>query len=170
MADAPVYEFTTTAEDRAVSLYQDILVLPIPLDVRTVFGTGGTFRVHCELNGYRTQRGLIPDGNGQHLIWLGRDLAKAAGIQLNQTVHVRLWPADPNAVNLPPELEAALEQDEAAATRFRTFTPGRQRGLCKYISDAKTEPTRIKRSLEICHKLRTYTLYGDLEQQRKAGR
>ena len=41
------------------------------------------------------------------------------------------------------------------------MTPGRQRGLAYYITSAKTTDTRLKRALEIAHKLRTHTLYGD---------
>jgi hypothetical protein len=37
-----------------------------------------------------------------------------------------------------------------------------QRSIASYVTSAKRQETRIKRALELAHKLKTYTLYGDL--------
>ena len=54
-----------------------------------------------------------------------------------------------------------LDQDDAARARWDTFTVGRRRSLLIYITGAKTEPTRIKRSLDLARMIRTHNLYGD---------
>ena len=66
---------------------------------------------------------------------------------------------------LVPVSIAALDQDDAARARWDTFTPGRQRSLLVYITGAKTEPTRIKRALDLAQKIRTHSLYGDLQKK-----
>lgn len=164
---ADVHVFHTEVQEQGNAFYERMHVLPVPAEISAAFGKAGTVRCHTELNGYAVDRCLIPNGMGGHYIWLGRDHLRAIGAQTGSTVHVRLWAADPHAVVLPPEFEAALEQDEAAAQRFYAFTPGKQRGLASYITQAKTEATRIKRSLDICQKLRDYQLYGDLNPDKR---
>jgi uncharacterized protein YdeI (YjbR/CyaY-like superfamily) len=61
----------------------------------------------------------------------------------------------------------ALEQDEEAAARFYAMTRGRQRSLASYVTSAKREETRVKRAVELAHKLRTRTLYGDLHPEKR---
>ncbi|MEM8488954.1 MAG: YdeI/OmpD-associated family protein, partial [Bacteroidota bacterium] len=74
---------------------------------------------------------------------------------------------DPDHVELGEELEEVLAMDEEAAARFYSFTPGKRRGLAHHVNSAKREATRIKRALEIAHKVRTYTLYDDLQRRAK---
>ena len=49
----------------------------------------------------------------------------------------------------------------SAAARFASLTPGRQRSLAYYVDSAKRDATRIRRALDLAHKLKTHTLYGD---------
>ena len=62
---------------------------------------------------------------------------------------------------IPAELDAALAQDDEARERWASFTPGRQRSLAIYVAEAKRPASREKRALDLAHKLRTFTLYGD---------
>ncbi|MEO0973902.1 MAG: YdeI/OmpD-associated family protein, partial [Pseudomonadota bacterium] len=56
---------------------------------------------------------------------------------------------------------AVLAEDEEAATRFETFTPGKQRSLAHHVTSAKRTETRERRAYELARKIRTYTLHGD---------
>ena len=92
----------------------------------------------------------------------GIQIMKELGIVLGDELMISLDPdPDPDFVELGEEFTEVLELDEEAAARFFSFTPGKQRGLATYVNNAKREETRIKRALEIAHKLKTYTLYGD---------
>lgn len=95
---------------------------------------------------------------------------KAAGIGLKTPVVAEFKPDPaPAKLDLPPEFQAVLNQDAAARARWDTFTVGRRRSLLIYLTSAKTEPTRIKRSLDLARMIRTHTLYGDkLKRQRPA--
>jgi hypothetical protein len=135
--------------------------LPLPDDVAAAYEAAGVRRLIATLNGHAFRRAVQGREGGRCLI-VGLPILRAIGAAYGDAVAVELRPdPDPGAVDLGPEFEAALDQDEAAAARFYAMTPGRQRSLAYYVTSAKREETRIKRALELAHKLRTHTLYGD---------
>ncbi len=151
--DAPVLR----AEHGMINHY-----LPIPDEVTDAFRAAGVRRVLATLNGRRYRRALTGSGDGGSRLVVGAALLRDIGARLNDMVHVVLEAdPEPDAVDLPEELAAALETDEDAARRFNAMTPGMQRSLSLYVSTAKREETRIRRALELARKLRTNTLHAD---------
>ena len=140
--------------------------LPLPHDTARPFLEGGTRRVIATLNGRRVDRGIQGGKTDAPYLVLGLAILREIGAVVGDVVIVELEPhPNPNAIELGEEFEAALAMDEEAAERFFAMTPGRQRGLAYYITSAKRVETRIKRALEITRKLRTVTLYGDLQKR-----
>ena len=122
----------------------------------------GSRRVIITLNGKTYRRAIQNRKDGEFFILFGIQIMKELGIVLGDELMISLDPdPDPDFVELGEEFTEVLELDEEAAARFFSFTPGKQRGLATYVNNAKREETRIKRALEIAHKLKTYTLYGD---------
>lgn len=135
-------------------------IVPLPAEVEDALA--GVRIVVGTLNGVLFRRAVHGRGDGRPHLRFGRKALGEAKAAYGDTVEVELWASpDPDAVHLPPELTAALEQDPEAAARFDTFTPGRRRSLGIYVEEAKRPETRIKRALELAHKIRTHTLYGD---------
>lgn len=135
--------------------------VPLPAEVDDALGDARI--VVGTLGGVPFRRTVHGRGDGAPHLVFGRKALADAGLAYGATAEVELEPAsDPEAVHLPPELEAALAQDPEAAARFVSFTPGRQRSLGVYVDEAKRPATREKRALELAHKIRTHTLYGDL--------
>ena len=119
-------------------------------------------------NGTPVSRGIIRNRHGERFLYLSRDLLRDIGAGAGDTVEVEVRPDPaPERVDLGEELAAALEQDEEAAARWATFTPGLQRSMASYVTSAKRVETRIKRALELARKLRTHTLYGDLHPEQR---
>lgn len=58
-----------------------------------------------------------------------------------------------------------MNQDEAVASKFNAMTPGRQRSLMIYITQAKTADTRLKRAMEMGRKLVTNSLYSQRKSE-----
>jgi len=56
-----------------------------------------------------------------------------------------IGPARKKRLALPPELKAALQQNEATNKKFSELTPGRQRDYVEYISSAKRAETKRSR-------------------------
>ncbi|MEL6616906.1 MAG: YdeI/OmpD-associated family protein [Bacteroidota bacterium] len=136
--------------------------LPVPPEVAEALREAGTRRVVGTLNGHPFRRALHGIGNGEYQFLIGKKALQEAGAAYGETVEVVVMPdPDPDHVEVPPELEAALSMDDEARARWEGFTPGRQRSMAIYVTQAKRPATREKRALELAHKMRTYTLYGD---------
>jgi uncharacterized protein YdeI (YjbR/CyaY-like superfamily) len=56
-----------------------------------------------------------------------------------------IGPARKKRLALPPELKAALQQNEATNKKFSELTPGRRRDYAEYISSAKRAETKRSR-------------------------
>lgn len=141
--------------------------VPLPDEIADALQAEGVRRLDCTLNGLPVRRAIQRRRDGPRYLLLSQSLLREIGARFGDTVTVGLRP-DPNPehIELGEELEAALDQDAAAAERFYGMTPGRQRSLASYVTSAKRTGTRIKRALELAHKLRTHTLYGDLHGER----
>ncbi len=142
--------------------------LPLPADVADALDAAGVRRLVGTMNGAPVSRGIIRNRHGERFLYLSRDLLRALRADVGDLVEVEVRPDPaPLQIDLGEELAAALEQDDEAAARWATFTPGRQRSMASYVTSAKREETRIKRALELAHRLRTYTLYGDLHPEKR---
>ena len=133
--------------------------VPIPPDVFEAIGAPRI--VVGQIEGVRFRRAVQARRANPHIA-LGRAVLREMGLGDGATAHVEIAAApDPDAVHLPAELVEALRQDPEAAERFTSFTPGKQRSLALHVSGARRPETRERRALEIAHKTRTHTLYGD---------
>ena len=134
--------------------------VPVPAEVDDALA--GARIVVGTLGAVPFRRAIHGRANGTPHLRFGRAALRQAGVGYGDTAVVEMRPApDPDAVHLPPELVAALEQDPEAAARFATFTPGRQRSLGVHVDQAKRPATRERRALDIARKTRTHTLHGD---------
>ena len=134
----------------------------VPLPAEVDGALGGARIVVGTLGAVPFRRAVHGRGDGRPHLRFGKAVLRRAGLGYGDTALVELRPApDPDAVHLPAELVAALEQDPEAAARFASFTPGRQRSLGTHVDQAKRPETRERRALDVVHKTRTHTLYGD---------
>ena len=136
--------------------------VPIPMDIADELRDAGIRRVIVELNGREYRRAIMGRKDGERYVVVSKEMMREIEAAYGDTVLVDLRPdPDPDRVELCEELVATLDQDKKAGERFYGKTPGMQRSLNLYVSGAKRTETRIKRALELAHKLRTNTLYGD---------
>ena len=136
--------------------------LTIPPEVADDFASRDVRRVIASFNGKEYRRAINGRKDGEKLLILGNSILRDLKLKMGDRVKVILRDdPNPDEIELGEEFEEVLEQDDEAAARWATFTPGKQRGLCYYINSGKRVETRIKRALEIAEKIRTHTLYGD---------
>ncbi|GIT90202.1 hypothetical protein JANAI62_03150 [Jannaschia pagri] len=81
-------------------------------------------------------------------LWAGKAFLDASGLQPGEVVSVRLRPADPNVVEVPPELSIALRAADKTSA-WEALSPGKRRGLLHRIETAKRPATRDKRIAEV---------------------
>lgn len=137
-------------------------ILPVPEAVAARFKAARVTRLVGTVNGQPIRRALQSDGDGGHFLLFGQDALAELGLRRGSRVAVELKPdPKPATIELPEEFAAALATDDAARTRWATFTPGLQRSLMHWVTSAKQEPTRIRRALELARKIRTRTLHSD---------
>ena len=141
-------------------------VLPVPDKVAAAWKKAKIRRLVGTINGHPIKRALMNHADGGSFLIVSRETIRLAGIssRIDARLEFRPDPA-PDRLDLPEEFRVALNQDNAAWERWETFTIGRRRSLISYITSAKTEPTRIKRSVELVWKIGTHSLYGDLRQK-----
>jgi hypothetical protein len=136
--------------------------LPVPDDIAETFKASGVRRLIATINGHTCKRALQSHADGGSFLIVGMELLKTCGLKTGSTALVTLSPDPaPDGLDMPDAFALVLEQDEAALERWNTFPIGRQRSLLHFITSAKQEATRIKRSWELAEKIRTHTLYGD---------
>ncbi len=142
-------------------------VLPVPDKIAMTWKNAGIRRLIGTINGHPIKRALMGHADGGSFLIVSRSTIKTAGISFRTSADMEFRPDPaPHQLDMPEELRLALDQDDAARERWATFTLGRQRSLVSYITSAKTEATRIRRAVELATRIRTHSLYGDL--QRKA--
>ena len=161
MPNHPTYEFIAPLLKAETGFLKQHYA-PVPTDIAEEVIGEHSRRVIVTIKEKTVRRAIQNSKNGEYFIMFGLPLMKELGVVLGDEFAIELVPdPDPNYVELGAEFSEVLELDEAAAERFFSFTPGKQRGLALHVNSAKREETRIKRALEIAHKLKTYTLYGD---------
>ena len=143
-------------------------ILPVPDEIAAAWKKARVRRLTGTINGHTINRALMNHAGGGSFFIVNRDFMREAGISLKTPAVLAFKPDPaPDRLDMPEEFRLALDQDNAARARWDTFTPGRRRSLLVYITGAKTEPTRIKRALDLAQKIRTHSLYGDLLKKKR---
>lgn len=122
-----------------------------PHDVKELFGKRGEVRVKTLINGVAADRALMPTKSGYHILVLGGDLRKKAGIERpGDMVKVELWlDPEPNRIDIPEALAETLDFIPEMKAAWDKLMPGMKRNMCYWVGSAKTEPTRAKRIAEL---------------------
>ena len=118
--------------------------LKLPFDAKARFGKARA-PVRGTVNGtpFRTTVAVY---GGLYLIGFNKELRGKAGIELGDEVAVELERDDePRVVEVPPQLSAALGEDDRAQAVFDALSFTHRREYADWISGAKREETRERR-------------------------
>jgi hypothetical protein len=116
----------------------------VPLDVPTLVG-GRRPPVRATVNGFQFRTTLAPYGDDWYL-GFNRKVREEAGIAAGDAVAVELERDDePREVEVPPDLAAALEADEAASAAFERLSYTHRKQYVDWVDEAKREETRRRR-------------------------
>lgn len=117
-------------------------VLRLPADVLAQLG--GAKRVEGEFNDHPVNLAITtaPVIDGAFL-WAGKSLQTRIGLSVGQTVEVRLRAADPNHVDTPDDVLAALYA-AGKSTEWDALSAGKRRGILYQIETAKRAETHVK--------------------------
>jgi hypothetical protein len=119
--------------------------IEVPPEVVEALGSGRKPPVRVTINGY-TYRSSVATVSGAFMIGVSNDVRRAAGVAAGEDVDVELeLDTEPRVVQVPDDLAAALDADEAARTAFDRLTYSNKRRIVMLVDDAKTLETRQRR-------------------------
>lgn len=145
-------------------------LIPVPDEAAAEWKKAKVRRLVGTVNGHPVKRALQNHADGGSFLLVGRPMMTEIGLTVKSIARLELSPdPTPDELDLPEEWLAVLAQDDAARQRWDGFTVGLKRSLAYYVSSAKQEPTRIKRSLELAKKLRTNGLSRDQKKPKPKG-
>lgn len=108
-------------------------------------GNKKEFKVKGKLDDHPIKRvSLFPMGGGRFILVLNAALRKVIGKKHGAMVKVQLA-ADDSAFIFNKDFIECLSDEPAAEEFFKSLPGSHQRYFSKWIDDAKTEPTRVKR-------------------------
>ncbi|MBL7938178.1 MAG: DUF1905 domain-containing protein [Flavobacteriales bacterium] len=149
------YRFTAPLEK--MNAQMAFMYVEVPIDVEQEFGTRGRVRVMGTVNGVSVDRALMPQKSGMHVIILGGEIRRAAGIKrLGDPVDVVFWKhPNPDLLELPEALAETLDFIPEMKAAWDKLTPGMKRSMCYWVGSAKTEATQAKRVAELLRRFET---------------
>lgn len=122
-------------------------ILPVPDEIVAALEAQGAKRVEGEIGDYPINLALsradkdVFDGV---FLWTGKSFLNDAGLTPGDVLEVRLRPADPDHVEMPDGLAAALAAAGLTAA-WQALSPGKRRGLVHTVATAKRPETKLKR-------------------------
>ncbi|MEO8595540.1 MAG: YdeI/OmpD-associated family protein [Candidatus Solibacter sp.] len=124
----------------------------VPPEVVAALGTSKKPAVKVTLNGY-TYRSTVATMGGKFMIGLSLENRKAAGLQGDERLEVRLeLDTEPRITPIPADLKAALVKGKILDA-FEKAAPSRRKEFVRQVEDAKTPETRERRIVKVIESL-----------------
>src|SRR3989344_5330889 len=130
-------------------------LLRLPKSASMMLPSRGMTMVKGNLNGFRFQVALEPDGKGSHWFRVDEAMLKATGADTGVTVTLTIeptseWPEP----NVPADLKKALSAVPQAHSLWIKITPNAQWDWIRWIRATKNPETRKRRIVVACSKLK----------------
>ena len=118
----------------------------IPDKMVEAFGHGKKPKVTVTLNGGFSYPNTVAVMGGKFMIGVSKERRKLAGVTPGETIEVTLeLDIAPRVMEVPPDLQKALDKDKAAKAYFATLSYSNQRRHIDNINGAKADETRARR-------------------------
>lgn len=128
--------------------------IAVPPDVVASLGQGKKPRVHVTIGGH-SYRSSVAVMGGSFMLPVSAEHRAAAGVAAGDEVDVELTADnEPRAVEVPPDLARALNQDPDARHSFGQLSYSRQQRYALDVTGAKTPETRARRVARAVSELR----------------
>lgn len=128
----------------------------VPLPEPVAEALGGSPRVAGTLGGVPFRRTVQRRAGGERCLRFGAGWLRDAGLDVGAVVPVRVGPdPEPDRVDVPAELDAALSLDPGARAAWRALPPGRRRTLAYGVARAKRPETRERRARALAESVRS---------------
>lgn len=129
-------------------LWYTVIFLPDKFQKDLPFDKFPRLRVEGEIEEVPIQNAFIPTGDGRYYLIVSPKVLKEAEVEVGDVVRVRFRVADQNHVEVPPNLQQAIEAEANGLKAWDMLTPGKKRMLAQHVLSAKTPKTQAKRVAE----------------------
>ncbi len=132
----------------------DTAYIAIPFNVQEIFGTRGQIKVKATFDGHAYRGSIANMGTGSHLIGVRKDIRKAIGKSIDDTVVVTIEPdTEERVIELPEELKVFFRKSAHAKEFFNSLSYTNRKEYVVWITSAKKDETKVKRLVEMLKKL-----------------
>lgn len=130
--------------------------MEIPKEIVEKLGGTLKMRLVCTVNQTVSfQGGLMALGNGDAYVSINVKRMKQLKIEDGDEILLHLKKDESKyGMDVPPELNALLEQDPEGFERFEALTPGKQRYIIHYVASVKSSQKRIDRAILLISNLK----------------
>jgi hypothetical protein len=118
---------------------RDRVIVPVPFDPDTVWGSKPRHHVGGSVNGTRV-RAVIESGDGHFGFVLGAAWRRDFGIGPGDRVQVQIAPEGPQRGDLSPDFAAALAANPAAGQFFDSLAQFYRKGYLRWIDATRRSP------------------------------
>jgi uncharacterized protein YdeI (YjbR/CyaY-like superfamily) len=130
------------------------VVIRIPFNVQTIWGTRGMFRVRGEINGFAFRTSLFPTRKGEHFLLVNKKMQAGAHAFEGSAAEFLLEPdTKERIITIPAEFKRILAGDRA----FRRWFDGLSYSIRKWLSDWIVQPkspaSRVRRAEQVAEQL-----------------
>lgn len=117
-----------------------------PIQVEKEFNTKDKVAICGIMNGTRFKATLIPRGNREHYIVLGKENRLNAKIEVGDNIEMEVWKDNTiKKVEIPNDFQLSLLKNKMASTFFNDLAYSYKKAYIDWINNAKKEATRANR-------------------------
>lgn len=134
--------------------YKTILFAPerggiyagFPFSGKKEFKTNRPVRIKSWIDGFYREGSLVPMGNGEHAIYIRKEIRHAIGKQEGDEVEIILEQnMEQKKLEIPEDFQWLLDDDPKLKVAFEKLSPYNKNAIVNYINHAKRPETRVKR-------------------------
>ena len=125
-----------------------------PYDIEKEFGAKGKVPVKATFNGAPYTGSLIKYGNPQHMLVVLKAIREQIGKGPGDIIEVAVWKdEEKRTLEVPAQFEK-LMKNEGLLPFFEKLSYTHRKEYCRWITEAKKEETRLKRSAKAIEMLK----------------
>ena len=120
-----------------------------------------SFRIKGRIDEVKIEKvSILPMGDGDFILALNKELRKKIAKSVGGTVKAQIT-EDKRELEILPELLSCLKDEPAAYKAFQKLPPSHQRYYSKWITEAKTDQTKVKRIAVTMDAMLTNKTFGE---------
>lgn len=130
------------------------VVIRIPFNVQTIWGTRGMFRVKGEINSFPFRTSLFPTRKGEHFLLVNKKMQSGANAFEGSTAEFFLEPdTEERVITIPTEFKRILAENRTFRRWFDALSYSIRKWISDWIVQPKSAASRVRRTAQVAEQL-----------------